>query len=141
MLYLRYNVAFTFKRYENSSNKAFYSQRVWIGFNIELAEFTWAGCLGLLGLFLRFSRYFSSDHTKTTDISFNIFDQESAIDNFRLTPCQCFDTRFGVKLHISCVKYLQEFWNTDVVSLYTAKVWHISWLHHLCFHTLNWCIF
>ena len=38
VLYLHYNVAFTFKWYGNSWNKMFYSQRVWIGYNIELAE-------------------------------------------------------------------------------------------------------
>ena len=37
-LYLRYNVAFTFKWYGNSWNKMFHFQRVWIGYNIELAE-------------------------------------------------------------------------------------------------------
>ena len=31
-------MAFTFKWYRNSWNKMFYSQRVWIGYNIELAE-------------------------------------------------------------------------------------------------------
>ena len=31
VLYLHYNVAFTFKWYGNSWNKTFYSQRVWIG--------------------------------------------------------------------------------------------------------------
>ena len=35
VLYLRYNVAFLFKWYGNSRNKTFYSQRVWIGYNIE----------------------------------------------------------------------------------------------------------
>ena len=34
VLYLHYNVAFTFKWYGNSLNKTFYSQRVWIGYNI-----------------------------------------------------------------------------------------------------------
>ena len=38
VLHLHYNVAFTFKWYGNSWNKTFYSQRVWIGYNIELAE-------------------------------------------------------------------------------------------------------
>ena len=38
VLYLHYNVAFTFKWYRNSWNKTFYSQRVWIGYNIELAD-------------------------------------------------------------------------------------------------------
>ena len=38
VLYLHYNVAFTFQWYGNSWNKTFYSQRVWIGYNIELAE-------------------------------------------------------------------------------------------------------
>ena len=37
-LYLHYKVAFTFKWYGNSWNKTFYSQVVWIGYNIELAE-------------------------------------------------------------------------------------------------------
>ena len=37
-LYLHYKVAFTFKWYGNSRNKTFYSQMVWIGYNIELAE-------------------------------------------------------------------------------------------------------
>ena len=37
-LYLHYKVAFTFKWYGNSWNKTFYSQRVWIGYNSELAE-------------------------------------------------------------------------------------------------------
>ena len=31
------NVAFTFKWYENTWNKMFYSQRTWIGYNIKLA--------------------------------------------------------------------------------------------------------
>ena len=34
VLYLHYNVAFTFKWYGNSWNKTFYPQRVWIGYNI-----------------------------------------------------------------------------------------------------------
>ena len=38
VLHLHYNVAFIFKWYGNSWNKTFYSQRVWIGYNIELAE-------------------------------------------------------------------------------------------------------
>ena len=38
VLYLYYNVTFTFKWYGNSWNKTFYSQRVWIGYNIEFAE-------------------------------------------------------------------------------------------------------
>ena len=38
VLYLHYNVAFTFKWYRNSWNKTFFSQRVWIGYNIWLAE-------------------------------------------------------------------------------------------------------
>ena len=38
VLYLHYNVAFTFKWYGNSWNKTFYSQGVWIGYNFELAE-------------------------------------------------------------------------------------------------------
>ena len=38
VLHLHYNVAFTFKWYGNSWNKTFYSQRVWIGYNIELDE-------------------------------------------------------------------------------------------------------
>ena len=32
------NIAFTFKWYGNTWNKTFYSQRIWIGYNIELAE-------------------------------------------------------------------------------------------------------
>ena len=36
-LYLHYKVAFTFKWFGNFWNKTFYSQRVWIGYNIELA--------------------------------------------------------------------------------------------------------
>ena len=36
VLHLHYNVAFTFKWYGNSWNKTFYSQRIWIGYNIEL---------------------------------------------------------------------------------------------------------
>ena len=32
------NVAVLFKLYGNLSNKTFYSQRVWIGYNIELAD-------------------------------------------------------------------------------------------------------
>ena len=35
VLYLQYNVAFTFKWYGNSWNKTVYSQRVWIGYNTE----------------------------------------------------------------------------------------------------------
>ena len=42
VLYLHYNVAFTFKRYGYSWNKKFYSQRVWIGYNIELAELVYS---------------------------------------------------------------------------------------------------
>ena len=38
VLYLHFNVAFTFKWYGNSWNKTVYSQRVWIGYSIELAE-------------------------------------------------------------------------------------------------------
>ena len=38
VFHLQYNVAFAFKWYGNSWNKTFYSQRVWIGYNIELAE-------------------------------------------------------------------------------------------------------
>ena len=38
VLYLHYNVTFTFKWYGNFWNKTFYSQKVWIGYNIELAE-------------------------------------------------------------------------------------------------------
>ena len=38
VLYLHHNVAFTFKWYGNSWNKTFYSQGVWIGYNIKLAE-------------------------------------------------------------------------------------------------------
>ena len=38
VFYLHYNVAFSFKWYGNSWNKTFYSQRVWIGYKIELAE-------------------------------------------------------------------------------------------------------
>ena len=34
VLYLHYNVAFTFKWYGNSWNKTFYPQRVWIRYNI-----------------------------------------------------------------------------------------------------------
>ena len=37
VLYLHYNVAFTFKWYGNSWKKTFYFQRVWIGYNIEQA--------------------------------------------------------------------------------------------------------
>ena len=37
-------MAFTFKWYENSWNKMFYSQRVWIGYNIELAEWVYCIC-------------------------------------------------------------------------------------------------
>ena len=35
ILYLHFNVAFTFKWYGNSWNKRFYSQRVWMGYSIE----------------------------------------------------------------------------------------------------------
>ena len=38
VLYLHNNVDFTFKWYGNSWNKTFYSQRISIGYNIELAE-------------------------------------------------------------------------------------------------------
>ena len=41
VLYLHYNVAFTFKWYGNSWNKTLYSQRVWIGYNIELAKYVY----------------------------------------------------------------------------------------------------
>ena len=43
-LYLHYKVAFTFKWYGNSWNKTFYSQVVWIGYNIELAELVYCFC-------------------------------------------------------------------------------------------------
>ena len=39
VLYLNYNVAFSFKWYGNSWNKPFYSQRVWIAYNIEALIF------------------------------------------------------------------------------------------------------
>ena len=38
VFYLHDNAAFTFKWYGNTWNKTFYSQRIWIGYNIELAE-------------------------------------------------------------------------------------------------------
>ena len=38
LLYLHYNVAFTFKWYGNHWNKTFRSQRIWIGYNIELTN-------------------------------------------------------------------------------------------------------
>ena len=38
VLHLHDNVAFTFKWYGNTWNKTFYSQRIWIGYNIELAK-------------------------------------------------------------------------------------------------------
>ena len=38
VLYLHDNVALIFKWYGNTWNKTFYSQRVWIGYNIELAD-------------------------------------------------------------------------------------------------------
>ena len=45
VLYLHYNVAFTFKWYRNSWNKTFYSQRVWIGTTMSypfgLLIFSW----------------------------------------------------------------------------------------------------
>ena len=44
VLYLHYNVPFTFKWYGNSWDKTFYSQRVLIGYNIELAELVYANC-------------------------------------------------------------------------------------------------
>ena len=42
VLYLHYNVAFIFKWYGNTWNKTFYSQRVWIGNNIDKAQ--WVYC-------------------------------------------------------------------------------------------------
>ena len=44
VLYLHYNVAFTFKWCGNSWNKTFYYQRVWIGYIIELAEEVYWSC-------------------------------------------------------------------------------------------------
>ena len=38
VLHLHDNVAFTFKWYGNTWNKTFYSQKIWIGYNTELAE-------------------------------------------------------------------------------------------------------
>ena len=38
VFYLHDNIAFTFKWYGNTWNKKFYSQRIWIVYNIELAE-------------------------------------------------------------------------------------------------------
>ena len=38
VFHLHDNIAFTFKWYGNTWNKSFYSQRIWIGYNIELAE-------------------------------------------------------------------------------------------------------
>ena len=40
--HLHSNVAFTFKWYGNSWHKTFYSQRVWIGYNIELADWVYS---------------------------------------------------------------------------------------------------
>ena len=38
VFHLHGNIPFTFKWYGNTWNKTFYSQRIWIGYNIELAE-------------------------------------------------------------------------------------------------------
>ena len=38
VFHLHDNIAFTFKWYGNTWNKTFYSQRIWIGYNIELTE-------------------------------------------------------------------------------------------------------
>ena len=38
VLYLHYNVTLTFKWHVNYRNKTCYPQRVWIGYNIELAD-------------------------------------------------------------------------------------------------------
>ena len=38
VFYLHDNIVFTFKWYGNTWNKTFYSQKIWIGYNIELAE-------------------------------------------------------------------------------------------------------
>ena len=56
VFYLHYNVAFTFTWYGNSwEKKTFYSQRVWIGHNIELTNlvyswFSLTWCDGHVGL-------------------------------------------------------------------------------------------
>ena len=48
VFHLHDNVAFTFKWYGNTWNKSFYSQRIWIGYNIELAEwvYSWEFLIG-----------------------------------------------------------------------------------------------
>ena len=38
VFHLHDNIAFTLKWYGNTWNKTFYSQKIWIGYNIELAE-------------------------------------------------------------------------------------------------------
>ena len=43
VFHLHDNIAFTFKWYGNTWNKTFYSQRIWIGYNIELAELVYSG--------------------------------------------------------------------------------------------------
>ena len=42
VFHLHDNIAFTFKWYANTWNKTFYSQRIWIGYNIELAELVYS---------------------------------------------------------------------------------------------------
>ena len=44
VLYLHDNIAFTFKWYGNTWNKTFYLQRIWIGYNIELAKLVYWRC-------------------------------------------------------------------------------------------------
>ena len=51
VLYFHYNVAFTFKWYGNIWNKTFYSQRVWIGYNIASAELVYYFFIVLIIIF------------------------------------------------------------------------------------------
>ena len=51
--HLHDNIAFTFKWYGNTWNKTFYSQRIWIGYNIELAELVYCCETGITSLYLR----------------------------------------------------------------------------------------
>ena len=52
VLYLHYNLVFTCKWYGNSWNKLFYSQRVWIGYNIELADLVYMTSIIIVSQYL-----------------------------------------------------------------------------------------
>ena len=49
VFYLHDNIAFTFKWYGNTWNKTFCSQRIWIGYHIELAELVYCSLYNWIG--------------------------------------------------------------------------------------------